>query len=95
MDYVFALLRVILHTLHPFLVPICFAFAWGFTLLMVWNVYSSVRETTQTARRLHQIPCANCQFFTGDYNLKCTVRPTDALSEDAISCPDYSPNPTS
>ncbi|NDJ18798.1 hypothetical protein [Myxacorys almedinensis] len=91
MDYLFSLLRVILHTLQPLLVPLCFVVAWGFMLLLVWSGYTSVRETIRKAKRLHQIPCASCEFLTGDYNLKCTVRPTDALSETAIACPDYSP----
>lgn len=41
------------------------------------------------AREMHRIPCADCQYFTGDYTLKCTVHPSTALSEDAINCPDY------
>lgn len=90
----FNLLRVLIHTFQPFLVPICFILAWSFVVLVVWNVYTSFRDMTKNAKRMHQIPCANCQFFTGDYNLKCTVRPTDALSEDAIECPDYSPEAT-
>jgi hypothetical protein len=40
-------------------------------------------------KRLHQIPCSNCVFFTGEYNLKCTVHPCNALSEEAIGCKDY------
>ena len=39
--------------------------------------------------RLHQIPCSGCQYFTGDYSLKCTVHPYEALTEDAISCLDF------
>ena len=40
-------------------------------------------------KRLHQIPCSNCAFFTGDYRLKCPVHPHEALSEEAIGCFDY------
>jgi len=40
-------------------------------------------------QRLHNIPCTRCVFFTGDYRLKCTVRPCQALSEDAIHCLDF------
>ncbi|HEY9823404.1 MAG TPA: hypothetical protein V6D35_21935 [Candidatus Sericytochromatia bacterium] len=42
-----------------------------------------------TAKRMHQIPCTGCQFFTNDYHLKCTVRPSIANSEEAINCSDY------
>jgi len=40
-------------------------------------------------KRLHQIPCSRCAFFTGDYRLKCTAHPCKALSEQAIGCSDY------
>ena len=50
-------------------------------------------ESVDTARQMHQIPCANCQYFTGDYGLKCTVHPSIALSKEAIHCPDYDPTP--
>lgn len=38
---------------------------------------------------MHQIPCSNCQFFTNDYRLKCTVNPSVANTERAINCCDY------
>ena len=40
---------------------------------------------------MHQIPCSNCQFFTGDYQLKCALHPNTALSEEAIDCSDFCP----
>ncbi|MGK7918653.1 MAG: hypothetical protein AB4080_01410 [Trichodesmium sp.] len=43
-------------------------------------------------KRLHQIPCSRCTFFTGDYRLKCTVHPYSALTETAINCSDYEIN---
>jgi hypothetical protein len=51
----------------------------------------AVRDGFSRLRRLHQIPCSHCAFFTGDYRLKCTVHPCSALSEDAIDCLDYEP----
>jgi hypothetical protein len=38
---------------------------------------------------MHQIPCAQCQYFSGNYLLKCPVHPQQALSEAAIGCPDF------
>jgi RNA polymerase subunit RPABC4/transcription elongation factor Spt4 len=38
---------------------------------------------------MHQIPCADCQFFTHNMRLKCPVHPTEALSEQAIGCTDF------
>jgi hypothetical protein len=40
-------------------------------------------------RRLHQVPCSRCAYFTGEYRLKCAVHPCRALSELAIGCTDY------
>jgi RNA polymerase subunit RPABC4/transcription elongation factor Spt4 len=40
---------------------------------------------------MHQIPCHNCQFFTNNYRLKCTVHPSIANTEEAIDCSDYQP----
>lgn len=40
-------------------------------------------------KKLHQIPCAKCAYFTGDYRLKCPLNPTIALSEEAINCREF------
>jgi hypothetical protein len=40
---------------------------------------------------LHQIPCPDCMYFTGDYRLKCPVHPIEALSEEALNCKDFEP----
>lgn len=37
-------------------------------------------------KKLHQVPCNRCIYFTGDYRLKCTVNPLMALSEETIDC---------
>jgi hypothetical protein len=81
----------LIQLLQPILVPLCFVIAWSFVLLTAWSLWSAMRDGMSNAKRMHQIPCANCQFFTGDYHLKCTVRPTTALSESAIDCIDYEP----
>lgn len=89
---VFQILAQLVQWLQPILVPICFVVAWGFVAMTGWHIFTTTRDGVRQAKRMHQIPCANCQFFTGDYNLKCTVHPMSALSEDAIECPDYSPS---
>ena len=66
-----------------------FLVAWTVFFLLVWNFWTIVRETVDTTQRLHQILCSNCQFFTKNYYLKCPVHPSEALTEDAIHCPDY------
>jgi heme A synthase len=86
------LLKPIVDAIQLLLVPICFISAWAIVLLSVWSVWSAVRETALKAKQLHQIPCSTCRFFTSSYHLKCTVRPSIALTEEAINCPDYEPS---
>jgi hypothetical protein len=56
---------------------------------MIWTLYSALRDSYAVAKRMHEIPCANCQYFTNDYRLKCPVQPTIANTEQAILCSDY------
>jgi hypothetical protein len=71
------------------LVPLCFISTWIFLTLLVWSLWETTRVSASYAARMRQVPCANCQFFTGEYRLKCTIHPSIALSEAAIGCPDY------
>ncbi|WP_086936319.1 hypothetical protein [Chamaesiphon minutus] len=57
-----------------------------------WSTWKNLKKDWNHLQRLHQIPCHRCGFFTGEYNLKCTVHPYKALSEQAIGCMDYQPN---
>lgn len=54
-----------------------------------WSLISFVIDIVAQAKRMHQIPCTRCCFFTGDYRLKCTVNPSLANTEQAIGCGDY------
>lgn len=59
--------------------------------LFLWSICKATKDGIERLQRLHQIPCAGCAFFTGDYRLKCTVHPVKALSEEALGCLDYEP----
>lgn len=72
-------------------VPFCCFCVWTLMALFLWSLWVATRDGVKRLKRLHQIPCAHCQFFTGNYCLKCTVHPSIALSEAAIDCPDYQP----
>ncbi|WP_071789034.1 hypothetical protein [Leptolyngbya sp. Heron Island J] len=61
-------------------------------LFCVWRILCTLEQGTSYVRRLHQIPCSRCAYFTGDYRLKCTVNPMSALTEEAIDCSDYVSN---
>jgi hypothetical protein len=73
------------------MVSICFFCAWSILLLLFWSIWTAMRDTVTRSQKMHRIPCADCQFFTSDYHLKCTVHPSDALTEEAIDCHDYTP----
>lgn len=77
--------------IQPLLVPICFVVAWMVVLMGLWSLWAAVRDSVQRARRMHQIPCSECRYFSGNYLLKCPVHPHDALSEAAIGCRDFKP----
>jgi hypothetical protein len=59
------------------------------------SAWKNTQKNLIQLKRLHQIPCSNCLFFTGEYNLKCAVHPCKALSEEAIGCADYQTAKTS
>ena len=75
--------------IQPFLVPLCFLTAWLVVVLAVWNLVAAAREGITNAKKMHQIPCADCTYFTNSHFLKCPIHPTMALSEEAINCPDF------
>lgn len=81
----------VLGLVHLVLVPVCFVLAWGIVGLVAWNLISAGRDGLAQARQMHQIPCSECRFFTGEYHLKCPVHPEWALSEEALNCIDYEP----
>ena len=81
----------LLHALQPLFVPICFVSAWTIVILLVWNLWVAVRDGVTNAKQMHEIPCANCQFFTNNHRLKCPIHPKEALSDAAINCLDYDP----
>ncbi|WP_017717590.1 hypothetical protein [Kamptonema formosum] len=88
----FQILYPLIRAVQPFLVPVCFVSAWVLVLMLGWGLWSAVADGVARSKRMHQIPCANCAFFTNDYRLKCPVRPTIALTEEAIGCTDYRQN---
>ncbi|MFH7241300.1 MAG: hypothetical protein ACHWZW_00470 [Spirulina sp.] len=88
----FVALVQLIHWIRPFLVPLCFVIAWGLVAMTVWQLIAVTRDGMQRARRMHQIPCADCRYFTNSPFLKCPLHPQTALSEAAIGCDDYETN---
>ena len=68
---------------------LCFTVWTAVTTLLFWRFIAVAKQGVNHLKRLHQVPCDNCAYFTGDYRLKCTVHPTIAMSETAIGCRDF------
>jgi ABC-type nickel/cobalt efflux system permease component RcnA len=88
---VFKTIFFLIHGIQPLLIPLCLVSAWIVIILVIWSLWSTARESVETAQKMHQIPCSKCQFFTNNHRLKCTVRPSIANTEAAIGCSDYDP----
>lgn len=73
----------------PLLLQLRIVGAFSILSLCSWSLISCILDAIAQAKRMHQIPCTNCRFFTGDYRLKCTINPSIANTEQAIDCGDY------
>lgn len=74
----------------PALLQLRFVGAFSLLGIFGWSFISFIADAIAQAKRMHQIPCTRCRFFTGDYRLKCTINPSLANTEQAIGCGDYS-----
>lgn len=75
--------------LKPLLLPLRIVGGFSILSLCGWSIVSFVFDAIAQAKKMHQIPCTKCRFFTGDYRLKCTVNPSVANTEQAIGCGDF------
>lgn len=75
--------------LKPVLLSLRFVGAFSILALCSWSLISFILDAIAQGKRMHQVPCSKCRFFTGDYRLKCTVNPAVANTEQAIGCGDY------
>ena len=68
---------------------LCFSVWTTIFSVLLWRLIAIAKQAVKHLQHLHQIPCDKCAYFTGDYRLKCTVNPIDAMSETAIGCRDF------
>lgn len=68
---------------------------WGIAMLLTLFVFEA-SEVKALSRHLisrfklpQKAPCTNCTYFSDNVYLKCTVRPTDVLTERAVDCKDF------
>lgn len=62
-----------------------------FLLLKKVRINNDKNESRLDIDRLKRVPCKNCQYFSGNFYLKCAVRPDDVLTKRATDCSDYWP----
>lgn len=85
----FRLLSLEIQVLEPILSLIFFIGICTLSIFLLWSIWVSAHTGIANVKRLHQIKCVDCRYFTNDFRLKCTVHPTDALTEEAINCSDF------
>jgi hypothetical protein len=70
---------------------LCPVIIWSVLMSFFLSLMVALEDAIKRLRRMHQIPCSHCQYYTGSYYLKCPVHPISAFSEEAIQCRDYEP----
>ena len=70
------------------LIPLCFACAWAIAVRLS-HLPKISRDKHLSLKRHSKIPCRSCQFYSNNPYIRCAIRPTDALTEQAIDCSDY------
>lgn len=73
------------------MIILCCILAWGMAIGFCLTIYQNCKAGLFHVKRLHQVPCHKCKYFTNSCYLKCTINPQFACSEDAIDCRDYQP----
>lgn len=87
------MLKLLLNeVLQPLVFPLYCVSFWTLVGLLLWSIWKATRDGVARLRRMHQIPCDRCVFFTNNHHLKCTVHPSKAMSEEAIGCRDFQPH---
>ncbi|MBW4466493.1 MAG: hypothetical protein KME07_13795 [Pegethrix bostrychoides GSE-TBD4-15B] len=71
--------------------PILGICVWGALASFICSLWVAIREAAVQLKKLHQVPCDQCTYFTGSCYLKCAVNPSLAFTEAAIDCHDFVP----
>lgn len=82
---------VLLQMAQTITAPFCVVSIWVLLVGLFWAIGAACHDGFLRLKRLHQVPCDRCLYFTSDYRLKCTVHPDKALTEESIDCLDYEP----
>ena len=74
------------------LIPVGFIAVWTIIIVVYFIVSKATREIVRdVSASLYpaNVPCRHCRFFNNNPYLKCTVRPTTAMTGEAIDCSDF------
>ncbi|MCJ8283567.1 MAG: hypothetical protein MJK14_28235 [Rivularia sp. ALOHA_DT_140] len=64
-------------------------------ILLIWflrEFFIAIRYWIVRKQHIDLIPCYRCIYYTGYEELKCTVNPCIALTQDANNCLDFESN---
>lgn len=74
-------------------IHIGFLIGWAITVFAYLSLAKETREAAREAKfkllHGHKVPCYHCYFYSSNAYLKCAVRPTAVLTEQASDCADY------
>lgn len=91
LEKITAMLNHFIQTIEPWLFPLRFLISGTLIFLVGATLWNAIGDAVARGKEMHRIPCSNCQFFTNDYRLKCTINPSIANTQEAVNCIDYNP----
>ncbi len=73
--------------------PLGFIIGWVVFLLVLQKIRSFLdNKMVFPTNNSHKVHCKNCRFYSNNNYLKCAVKPSIVLTEEAKDCSEYSPN---
>ena len=64
------MLKLLLNeVLQPLVFPLYCVSFWTLVGLLLWSIWKATRDGVARLRRMHQIPCDRCVFFTNNHHL--------------------------
>jgi hypothetical protein len=73
--------------------PLGFIIGWVVFLLTLQKIRSFLDDKMVfPTNSSHKVPCKNCRFYSNNNYLKCAVKPSIVLTEEATNCCEYSPS---
>lgn len=71
--------------------PVGFIIGWIGFFIILQKIRAFLDEKmVLSINSVHKLPCKNCRFYSNNHYLKCAVNPSIVLTEEAMSCSEYS-----